>query len=354
MTNNANANLPPLVGESRPFLEVLEQTSITAPLDRSVLVVGERGTGKELIAARLHYLSPRWQRPFITVNCAALPETLLETELFGHEAGAFTGAVRRRAGRFERADGGTLFLDEIATASKAVQEKLLRVVEYGEFERLGSSQPLTCDVRVVAAANIDLPAAAARGDFRLDLLDRLSFEVLTIPPLRARGDDIPVLAKHFGRGMAIEAGWPGFPGFSARAMGKLVAHSWPGNVRELKNAAERAVYRWPDPDQPVDSIILDPFASPYRLDAPATDDPSKPPSATDSGPGPQNERVSALAKFPTLDDAVAAYERGLLIEALEAAQHNQRLAAERSGLAYHQFRTRLRKHGLIGVNGNDG
>src|SRR6267154_4694525 len=164
-------DLPPLLGDAPAFRDMLAHVSLVAPLDRPVLVVGERGTGKELIAARLTYLSPRWDKPFLTVNCAALAESLLDSELFGHEAGAFTGAVRRRLSRFEVADGGTLFLDEIANASLAVQEKLLRVIEYGTFERVGGNTMQRVDVRVLAATNVDLPARAAAGAFRADLLD---------------------------------------------------------------------------------------------------------------------------------------------------------------------------------------
>src|SRR6185369_9119219 len=181
--------LPALLGESPAFLDMLAHVSHVAPLDRPVLVVGERGTGKELVAARINYLSPRWDKPFVKLNCAALAESLLDSELFGHEAGAFTGAVRRRAGRFELADGGTLFLDEIAQASTAVQEKILRVVEYGLFERVGGSAPVRVDVRVIAATNVHLPTAVAEGRFRADLLDRLAFDVVRIPPLRERRDD---------------------------------------------------------------------------------------------------------------------------------------------------------------------
>jgi psp operon transcriptional activator len=189
MVKSAMVATPPsLLGESPAFLAALSHVSRVAPLERPVLVIGERGTGKELIAARLHYLSQRWDRPFVKVNCAALPESLLDSELFGHEAGAFTGATRRQIGRIEQADGGTLFLDEIATASPAVQEKLLRAVEYGEIERVGG-RTATVDVRVVGATNADLPALAAAGRFRADLLDRLAFDVVTLPPLRARPDD---------------------------------------------------------------------------------------------------------------------------------------------------------------------
>lgn len=168
-----------LLGESNAFLEIIEQTSRLAPLRKPVLIIGERGTGKELIAHRLHYLSDRWDQSFVTINCATLSESLLETELFGHEAGSFTGAAKRHQGRFERADGGTLFLDELATTSARVQEKLLRVIEYGEFERVGGAKALKVDVRLVCATNEDLPQLAARGQFRHDLLDRLAFDVIT-------------------------------------------------------------------------------------------------------------------------------------------------------------------------------
>src|SRR5690606_30104569 len=194
-------DLPPLVGQAPAFLQTMETLSRAAALERPILVIGERGTGKELAASRAHFLSPRWRRPYVKVNCAALTESLLESELFGHEAGAFTGAAKRHIGRFERADGGTLFLDEIASASLPVQEKILRVIEYGEFERVGGGEVLTADVRVVAAANVDLPEQARQGRFRADLLDRLAFEVITLPPLRARWEDIPVLAQHFAHRM---------------------------------------------------------------------------------------------------------------------------------------------------------
>lgn len=171
-----------LLGEANSFLEVLEQVSRLAPLNKPVLIIGERGTGKELIANRLHYLSGRWDGPFISLNCAALNENLLDTELFGHEAGAFTGAQKRHPGRFERADGGTLFLDELATAPMLVQEKLLRVIEYGELERVGGSQPLQVNVRLVCATNANLPERVAEEKFRADLLDRLAFDVVQLPP----------------------------------------------------------------------------------------------------------------------------------------------------------------------------
>jgi psp operon transcriptional activator len=336
---------PALIGEAPAFLEMLEHVSRLAALPRPALVIGERGTGKELVAARLHFLSPRWQAPFVRVNCAALSETLLESELFGHEAGAFTGAARRHVGRFEQADGGTLFLDEIATASPRVQEKLLRIVEYGTFERVGGRETLDVDVRVVAATNADLPAMAAAGAFRPDLLDRLAFDVVTIPPLRARPEDIPVLARHFAVALTVELRRPLFPGFSTEAMDRMRTHPWPGNVRELKNVAERAVYRMADPEAPVTDLVLDPFASPWRAarpppvaPPPITPSPLTPPSLT---PGPPDD--AAAAGF---EARIAAHERRLLAEALAAAGGHQGRAAEALALGYHQFRHLLRKHGF--------
>ena len=223
------------VGESGAFLDAVELASRAAELDRPVLVIGERGTGKELIAERLHRLSQRWEGPLITLNCAALPETLIEAELFGHEAGAFTGATRARAGAFEEADGGTLFLDELATLSAAAQERLLRAVEYGEVTRIGSNKPLQVDARIVAATNENLPGLVESNRFRADLLDRLSFEVVTLPPLRVRESDILILADYFGRRMGVELDWPAWPGFGDDAVAALMAHDWPGNVRELRN-----------------------------------------------------------------------------------------------------------------------
>src|SRR5215213_6743391 len=204
-----------------------------APLNRPVLVIGERGTGKELIAERLHHLSSRWAGPLIVMNCAALPENLIEAELFGHEAGSFTGAAKTRHGRFEEADGGTLFLDELATLSSPAQDRLLRAVEYGEVTRIGASKPIQVDVRIVAATNEHLPRLVEQARFRADLLDRLSFEVVTLPPLRRRESDIPVLADHFGRRMALELEWDSWPGFTDQASERMLSYEWPGNVREL-------------------------------------------------------------------------------------------------------------------------
>ncbi len=279
------------VGESGAFLDSVERASRAAALNRPVLVIGERGTGKELVAERLHRLSPRWDGPFITMNCAALTETLIEAELFGHEAGAFTGATKAREGRFEEADGGTLFLDELATLSAAAQERLLRVVEYGEVTRIGSNRQIRVDVRIVAATNEHLPALVEKGRFRADLLDRLAFEVVTLPPLRAREGDIEVLADHFGRRMASEMEWPRWPGFTAQALSQMKSYDWPGNVRELRNVIERAVYRWDDSDAAVDEIEFDPFVSPWRPQAPAT-------RVSDLGDGQSADAPQPASKGP--------------------------------------------------------
>jgi psp operon transcriptional activator len=328
----------PFLGESIEFLEALERASRAAALNRPVLVIGERGTGKELVAERLHRLSPRWGEAMIVLNCAALPETLIEAELFGHEAGAFTGATRTRAGRFEEAHGGTLFLDELATLSAAAQERLLRAIEYGEVTRIGASRPLRVDVRIVAATNEDLPALVENGQFRADLLDRLSFEVITLPPLRARGDDVLLLAEHFGRRMATEAGWEGWPGFSGDARGSLVAHSWPGNVRELRNVIERAVYRWDEPARAVDEIVFDPFDSPW-----------KPRPKTSAAAMVAETRPPDLAHPDGMDlrAAVEAYERVLIEQALARHRWNQRSTAPELGLTYDQLRHSMKRHGLI-------
>ncbi|TNE38809.1 MAG: phage shock protein operon transcriptional activator [Sphingomonadales bacterium] len=337
-----------IIGQSSPFLDAIELAGRAATLDRPVLVIGERGTGKELIAQRLHHLSTRWDKPLVVMNCAALPETLIETELFGHEAGAFTGATRARAGRFEEADGGTLFLDELGTLSMAAQERLLRVIEYGEVTRIGASRPLSVNVRIVAATNENLPRAAAENRFRADLLDRLSFEVITLPPLRAREEDIAVLAEYFGRRMASEIGWIGWPGFSAEVMAALEAYSWPGNVRELRNVVERAVYRWTDETRPIGTITLDPFESPWApvkgegATAPSDAPPSSDPSTPAALPPP-------LPETGDLRAAVATFERTLVERALEQHRHNQRAAAKALNLSYDQFRHCLRKHGLLGT-----
>ncbi len=336
------------VGQSGAFLDSVERALEAATLNRPVLVIGERGTGKELIAERLHRHSNRWSGPLVTMNCAALPETLIEAELFGHEAGAFTGATKVRQGRFEEADGGTLFLDELATLSTAAQERLLRAVEYGEVTRIGSSKAIRVDCRIVAATNEHLPDLVKRGKFRADLLDRLSFEVITLPPLRVREGDILVLAEHFGQRMAAELGWTSWPGWGARAAALLEAHRWPGNVRELRNVVERAVYRWSEPARPVDSIHFDPFDSPWM---PQAGQGGAPP-APDRAPVVDEvaERLTAApdcnALVTDLRAAVDAYEKGLVEAAYARAKYNQRSTAAALGLSYDQLRHCMKKHGI--------
>ena len=326
----------PIIGEAPAFLEMLEHVSRAAPLDKPVLVVGERGTGKELIASRLHYLSERWEQRIVKVNCAALTESILESELFGHEAGAFTGAQRTHIGHFERADGGTLVLDELATITLRMQEKILRVIEYGEIQRVGGSDTLRVDVRIVGSTNSDLQSLAAQGRFRQDLLDRLAFDVVTVPPLRERLDDVLTLAQAFAVNMVSELKRSYFPGFSPRAASALLRHDWPGNVRELKNTVERSVYRSSDPDRPIARIAFDPFDSPFKLAA--TPDLEK--------PAPAKRRPPLL---PTdLARRLEDLEKELLAAALDKSRFNQRLAADLLGLSYHQFRGKLRKYRISG------
>jgi psp operon transcriptional activator len=336
------------IGQSGAFLDAVERASRAAPMSRPVLVIGERGTGKELIAERLHRLSSRWDEPLVTMNCAALPETLIEAELFGHEAGAFTGATKTRAGRFEEADKGTLFLDELGTLSMGAQERLLRAVEYGEVTRIGASRPIRVDVRIVAATNDDLPALAANGEFRADLLDRLSFEVITLPPLRVREGDIGVLVEHFGRRMAAELDWHSWPGFAPHVMANLEAYAWPGNVRELRNVIERAVYRWDDPQAPIAYVQFDPFDSPWRPKQPEHR------KATGSTRSPDQASAAPLMPVPAEIDAVEdlraavdAHERAILVHALGKNRWNQRQTARSLGLSYDQLRHAIRKHGLM-------
>ncbi len=336
-------DLPELIGQAPSFLAMQRHLSAVAPLDRPILVIGERGVGKELIAARLHFLSSRWDQPLIKVNCAALADTLLESELFGHEAGAFTSATKRHAGRFERADEGTLFLDEIASASLQVQEKLLRVIEYGTYERLGGDRTLRADVRVIGATNVDLPALAAEGGFRADLLDRLAFDVIHVPPLRARASDIPTLAAHFAQAMAHEME-TAFKGFAPNALDTLLQHRWPGNVRELKNAVERSFYRHiaeDNGDEPIAEIILDPFASAYRS---ADSDRPRPSSKAGAPPAEPAMPASSYDYRAHVDDI----ERQLLQDALAINGHHQRATAAYLQLSYDQLRGLMRKFGIGG------
>jgi len=328
---------PAIIGQSPLFLETLDHVSRAALLHRPVVIAGERGTGKELIADRLHYLSPRWDQPFLKINCAALPESLLESELFGHEAGSFTSANKRHIGRFERAGDGTLFLDEIATMSPRLQEKLLRIIEYGEFERVGGSQTLLSHARIISAANRDLPALARQGNFRPDLLDRLAFDVITLPPLRKRPEDIPLLADHFALNMTKEMRRSFFPGFMDQTMEQLLHYHWPGNVRELKSVVERAVYHSREGDI-INKITLDPFDSPFRLQEKIV-----------AMPGTGKTEQPSPATSPTPEDFkmhIREIEQQLLLQALKENRYNQRRTAENLSLSYHQLRGYLKKYNI--------
>ena len=333
---SAERPVQPIIGEAPAFLEMLEHVSRAAQLSKPVLVVGERGTGKELIVSRLHFLSPRWEQPMVKVNCAALTESILESELFGHEEGAFTGAARTHVGHFERADEGTLVLDELATISLRMQEKILRVIEYGELQRVGGSDTIRVDVRIAGSTNANLQALTAQGKFREDLLDRLAFDVITVPPLRERTDDILPLAYAFALNMVSEMKQEYFAGFSARASSTLLRNNWPGNVRELKNAVERSVYRAGDQDDQIAKIALDPFDSPYRLPE------SKADAVSPVVAGARKKVLLPMDLKARMEDT----ERELLVAGLERARFNQRVAAELLGLTYHQLRGKVRKHGL--------
>jgi len=342
-----------LLGQSNSFLEVLEHVSQVASLHKPVMIIGERGTGKELIAARLHYLSKRWDQSYIKLNCAALSENLLESELFGHESGAFTGASKRHEGRFERADGGSLFLDELANTSGLVQEKLLRVIEYGEFERVGGKSTVKVDTRLICATNEDLPTLAERGEFRSDLLDRLAFDVITLPPLRERKDDILLLAENFAINMARDLEWELFSGFTRAAQETLLDYPWPGNIRELKNTVERSVYRSANAHIPVHNIILDPFKSPYRpVNRIKTQDrvvnvESVSPEVAHT-PAENNAPDININNFPCdLKSLSNQFEIDLIKNALKNSQFNQKKTAEMLGLTYHQLRGYLKKYNLL-------
>ncbi len=322
------SSLPEALGVSEAFLDFQQRLSAVAKIDRPVLLIGERGTGKELAAARLHFLSQRWQGALVALNCAALSESVLESELFGHEAGAFTGAVKRREGRFEAADGGTLFLDEIGLVSMTVQEKILRAVEYGVFQRVGGSSSVKVNARIVGATNADLSKMSADGKFKSDLLDRLSFDVLYLPPLRARQEDIVYLAMHFAAGMSRELELAEVPEFSPGAIDSLNAHDWPGNIRELKNVVERSVYR--SGGGKIERIEFDPFVNPY--------------SEGDVSKKGDVEEASEANLTQPLQEQVKALEIRLLRKALMESGFKQQAAANKLGLTYYQFRALYRKY----------
>jgi DNA-binding NtrC family response regulator len=293
-----------------------------------VLITGESGTGKELVARAIHHASARADGPFVAINCAALPETLLESELFGHERGAFTGADRQKPGRFELARGGTLFLDEIGELSHAVQVKLLRVLQEREFERVGGTSPVRADVRVITATNRDLPRLVAEGRFREDLYYRLEVFTVHLPPLRERGDDILLLADHFVRALGARMG-RGEPGLSRGAREALLAYRWPGNIRELQNAVERALIM-------AEGGLL----GTEHLGLPGK--PLVPGTAPGSPPGPADTPAGAEAEPGSL----AEWESRMVRDALTRARGNKSRAAQLLGLTRSQLYTRLKRFGL--------
>jgi transcriptional regulator with GAF, ATPase, and Fis domain len=320
------------IGRSKRWRDVLAHATKVAPTDTTVLITGESGTGKEVVARFIHRASKRAEGPFVALNCAALPEHLLESELFGHEKGAFTGAVAARAGRVEQAGGGVLFLDEVGEMSPSVQAKLLRVLQEREFQRLGGTRTQKADVRVLAATNRDLRASIATGGFREDLYYRLGVFEIPLPPLRERTDDILVLVEAFLTEIGASFGRPA-AGLSEDAQQRLLAHAWPGNVRELRNAIERAMILCEG------GLITSehlPLAMTGPLAAPASAASSAPPSADGAPPW----------TFPAAGVDLEKIERDLVLKALAEAGNNRSKAAKLLGLNRGQLYSRLEKHGL--------
>ncbi len=315
---DAKFGLENILGNSAPMQEVFDTLRQVAPARVTVLVEGESGTGKELVARAIHQLSPRVKGPFIPVHCAALSKTLLESELFGHEKGAYTGATERRQGRFELADGGTLFLDEIGEIDSAMQVKILRVLEEHKFERVGGSETLEVDVRLLAATNRDLKQMVAEGKFREDLFYRLYVVNLRLPPLRERGSDIPMLAQHFLHEFARENQKP-VTSLTPDTLDLLAAYRWPGNVRELRNVMERMV-------------VL------ARGDKLTVRD--LPQNIRDLAGG--KPAGVALGGHLTLEAA----ERQLMIQALKQHEGNRTLAAKQLGISRRTFHRKLNEYGL--------
>jgi len=307
-----------IIGRSPAMQEIFSTIERVAPTRATVLLAGESGTGKDLIARAIHYHSPRRDRPFVKINCAAIPENLMESELFGYEKGAFTGAVTSKPGKFEQADAGTVFLDEIGDVPPAVQVKLLRVLQEREFERLGSNKTRQIDVRVIAATNTDLRAALESGEFREDLYYRLNVVPINMPPLRERKEDIPALAEHFVKKYAADFGSKA-TSISEGAIEVLLKHNWPGNVRELQNVIER-------------SLVL---CAGERLEASDI--------KLDSGPAPAGGAANGfLPEGVTLQE----HERNLIRKALEKAKGNKSQAARLLGLTRNALRYRLSQMGL--------
>jgi transcriptional regulator with GAF, ATPase, and Fis domain len=317
-----------VVGASRSWKEVLRQVGLVASTGTTVLITGESGTGKEVVSRLIHQGSPRAAKPFIAINCAALPEQLLESELFGHEKGAFTGAIAAKIGRIEQAAGGTLFLDEIAEMSPAVQAKFLRLLQEREFQRVGATRVLRADVRVVAATNRDLAAAIARGEFREDLFYRLNVFAIDLPPLRARPDDILPMAESFLEDLGRTMGRPA-AGISRDAREWLLGHSWPGNVRELRNAIERAILL-------CDGGLI---SREHLPEAPGRTGRAR------AAPG-NGSHIDFAGPMPPGGLQLESVERSLVERALRAAQGNKSRAARLLGLTRSQLYSRMQKYGV--------
>ncbi|MBE7464328.1 MAG: sigma-54-dependent Fis family transcriptional regulator [Planctomycetes bacterium] len=318
-----------LVGRSDPMREVLKVVSKVAPSSATVLVTGESGTGKELIARAIHRRSDRASRPFIRVNCAALPETLLESELFGHERGAFTGALERRAGRFELAHTGTLLLDEISETSLALQSKLLRVLQEREFERVGGNKTLQVDVRVICTSNRDLKQAVKEGRFREDLYYRLNVVPIELPALRARDQDILLLAEYFARRFTARHNKKSL-NFTEDGRAALLQYRWPGNVRELENTIERAVLLG-------EGTAL----NAQVLNLPATE------AAAEAAPGQEPSENGLAAEISGLT-SLAEIERRVIIETMRVMNGNRTKAAIRLGISVRTLYSKLREYEAMG------
>lgn len=314
--------LEQIIGESARILELRQLVETVAPTNATVLILAESGTGKELIAGALHTLSQRRQGQYVRINCAAIPEMLLESELFGHEKGAFTGASRQKTGRVEEADGGTIFLDEIGDMSRPLQAKLLRFLEDGTFTRVGGNHELRVDVRLIAATNKDIIQAIRENQFREDLYHRLNVVQFRPPPLRERGRDVLLLANHFLRHFARLMNRP-ITGIAREAEVKLLAHHWPGNVRELRNVMERAVILEPSPL--VQPSSLPDFELETRLRKPGSIE------APTAG---------------SLDEAIMQFERDLILATLNQSHYNLSKAAEQLQLSRHALRYRMQRLNL--------
>ncbi|MFB3925135.1 MAG: sigma-54-dependent transcriptional regulator [Syntrophales bacterium] len=311
-----------IIGQSRAMMELLETVAQVAPSEATVLVTGESGTGKEMIAGAIHFNSPRRDGPFVKINCAALTETLLESELFGHEKGSFTGADRRREGKFRQADGGTLFLDEVSEMSLAMQVKLLRVLQEREITRVGGDESIKVDVRVIAATNRDLAAELEKGRFREDLYYRLNVVTLAVPPLRDRKEDIPLLAQHFLE-MFSERNRKAVKGFTPLVMDRLLRYSWPGNIRELMNTVERAVVL-----SRSEYLHEEDFTPLFR--------------ETES-PAPGKTLFANTSENMSLDQV----EKATILRTLEQAGGNKSEAARRLGITRRTLHQKLKKYGMM-------